>query len=200
MPSPFYELAEWVALKYDVDVPYICYDIVRPQGRPRLDVVLEWEKDKRKFSNGPNFDTVKQDCIKSKFESLLREQGILKRFRYKTNGLFVIFSAFESVARIEANEKVSDDALEQLKQQIKNPDLWTISRLFDGVTFFFFTDAQVKSYESKGARQQYSKEYARLVAPYDEFGYLAKTGIHVRFDSKENFDTNYKGNWFYYYR
>ena len=39
---------------------------------------------------------------------------------------------------------------------------------------------------------------ASTTAQYDEFGYLAKRGIAVRLDSKENFDAAYKGNRAYY--
>ena len=74
------------------------------------------------------------------------------------------------------------------------------TRLFDGVTFFFYTDAQAATAEVKGLRQHYAAEYARLVASFDEFGYLARGGVLVSFDSKENFDTNYQSNWFYYYK
>jgi hypothetical protein len=49
-------------------------------------------------------------------------------------------------------------------------------------------------------RKVYAEEYARLVEPYDEFGYLKQAGIAVYFDSKENFDTNYESNWYYYYK
>lgn len=59
---------------------------------------------------------------------------------------------------------------------------------------------QVKKAESRGLREVYAAEYARLVEPYDEFGYLASNGIAIAFDSKENFDTNCHGSWFNYYR
>jgi hypothetical protein len=37
------------------------------------------------------------------------------------------------------------------------------------------------------------------IKPDDEFGYLQKRGVSVHFDSKQNFDTNFKSNWYYYY-
>jgi len=87
-----------------------------------------------------------------------------------------------------------------LKAKLANPDLWEISRCFDSVTFFFYTDAQVKRYEAEGFREKYSREYSLLIEPYDEFGYLRKRGVSASFDSKENFDTNYQSNWYYYYK
>lgn len=198
LASPFLELADWIASEYDVRVLNIRYDTVIPDKRPRLNVILEWERDQKKFRDGRgNFDQVKQDSIVEQFKRLLAEQhvrGIV------TDRLLVIFSAFEAVARIEANEKVTEADLDRLKRVLANPDLWHISRLFDSATFFFYTAAQAEGYDAKGLRKVYAEEYLRVVKPHDEFGYVAQTGILVAFDSKENFDTNYQSNWFYYYR
>jgi hypothetical protein len=106
--------------------------------------------------------------------------------------------AFEPVARTEANRRVTDDAIERLRKTLNCPDLWKVRRSFENVTFFFYTDAQVKAKEASGAPDRFAQAYARLTAPYDEFGYLAKRPISVRLDSKENFDLIYQGNWFYY--
>jgi len=61
-------------------------------------------------------------------------------------------------------------------------------------------DAQLKAHQDKGVRDLYIREYSRLTEQYDEFGYLRTRGISVSLDSKENFDTNFQGNWFYYDR
>lgn len=198
LASPFRELADWIASEHYVRVLNIHHDTVIPDRRPRLNVILEWERDQEKFQDRRgNFDQTKQDRILKQFKRLLVEQHIQGTV---TDRLFVIFSAFEAVARIEANEKVTEADLDSLKRALANPDLWHISRLFDSATFFFYTAAQAEGYEAKGLRKVYAEEYLRLVKPHDEFGYVARTGILVAFDSKENFDTNYQGNWYYYYK
>ena len=60
--------------------------------------------------------------------------------------------------------------------------------------------SSLKEYEAAGLRSAYDQEYTQLVQPHDEFGYLRKRGVSVSFDSKENFDTNYQSNWYYYYK
>lgn|GEM_PF-4921792 len=43
--------------------------------------------------------------------------------------------------------------------------------------------------------------YVDLIRPHDEFGYFAgKEDFPVAFDSKEVFDREYNGSWFYYDR
>jgi hypothetical protein len=164
-----------------------------------LIVIADTQGDALKFQNSSlgDYDKIVQKRVQERFETILAEQD---DHRFNIDGLFVVFAAFESVARIEANESVTKNDMDQLKAKLNNNDLWEISRLFDTVTFFFYTDAQVKHYEAAGLRDAYAGEYARLVQPHDEFGYLRRRGVLAYFDSKENFDTNYESNWYYYYK
>jgi hypothetical protein len=199
LKSPFKELAHWVEANYGVRVLNVFYETLTPGDRPRLSVILETQEDALKFRHGEfgNFNATDQKRVQEQLQTILAGQRDL---RFKTEGLFVIFVAFEPVARIEANESVTAEELDALKAKLANEDLWQISRLFDGVTFFFYTDAQVKRYEAAGLRDAYAREYSRVVEAYDEFGYLRKRGVSVHFDSKENFDNNYECNWYYYYK
>jgi hypothetical protein len=197
LPPMFKELAEWISARYGVHILNIILDTIEPNNRPRLNVVLEWAGDERKFREPqfPNFDATKQREIRNRFASIA---GDTLNRETNIGRLLVIFSSFEPVARMEANWRVTDDDIEQLKMTFSCPDLWKVRRGFENVTFFFYTDAQAKANEISGATDRFAQAYAGLTAPYDEFGYLAKRPIAVRLDSKENFDSTYQGNWFYY--
>lgn len=199
LPSPLHELAAWIDTEYQVSVLNFYYDTFPPKDTPRLNVIFEFAHDAGKFrkSEFGGFDAIKQRAIREEFIRLLAEHG---EHRFDTADLFVYFSAFEPIARQEANGKVSKSEIERLKVRLANEQLWEISIAFDSVGFFFFTDAQAKAAEASGLRKVYADEYARLVEPYDEFGYLKRAGIAVYFDSKENFDTNFESNWYYYYK
>jgi hypothetical protein len=199
LESPFKELAEWIAAEYGVRVLNLLYDVVAPNDVPRLRVTLEMEEEALRFQHGPWGVNREEDQkrVQEGFLSILKRQGDP---RYTAEGLFVVFDSFERVARFEANESVTADDLKRLKAKLDDPDLWEISRLFDRVTFFFYTDAQARQHEAAGLRDSYAREYARLVEPYDEFSYLRRRAVSAYFDSKENFDTNYEGNWYYYYK
>lgn len=199
LPLPFAELANWIGAKYEVEVINIIYDTVIPDSRPRLSVILELDSDAQKFRESAlgNFNRIDQNRIAEEFGRIVADQGAA---RFETDGLLVVFSSFERVARIEANESVPEAAIKRLKSQLGDDELWEISRCFDGATFFFFTDEQLRRSEEGSVRESYTREYSRLVEPHDEFGYLKRSGVTVSFDSKENFDTNYQGNWYYYYK
>jgi len=199
LPSPFQELADWISATYDVRVLNVIYDTIIPDAQPRLSVVVDTEEDALKFQSGPfpNYNEIDQQRVREHFESLFAGQ---RSHRFNVEKLLVIFVPFERVARIEANESVTTDEIDRLKSRLANKELWEISRCFDRTTFFFYTNAQVQRAEAARLREVYAQEYARLVQPHDEFGYLQRRGVLFHFDSKENFDTNYQGNWLSYYR
>lgn len=197
--SPFGELADWMGEAYGVKVLNARYDVVQPGDRPRLTVIVEWERDLARFREGGVGLPIKaeQARVAERFAELV---GPLGRRDIRTDGLFVTFVAFERVARIEANESVTEGELKELQRRLDNPELWTISRIFDAVTFFFYTRAQAKAAELGGMCEAYAAEYLRVAAVHDQLGYLAASGVHVALDSKENFDTTYGGDWYQYYK
>jgi hypothetical protein len=115
LPPPFKELAEWIAARYDVHVLNIILDTIEPDNRPRLNVILEWAGEERKFMEDsfPNFDGAKQREIRDKFASLSGDPVTIK---INMARLLVVFSSFEPVARTEANWRVTDHEIEQLKK------------------------------------------------------------------------------------
>ena len=199
LESPFREMAEWIGAEFQVRVLNVVYDFDDSYDRPRLSVILDTQQDAMKLEDGAfgAFSKLAQKRIQEHFEVILAKQGDR---RFNVEGMFVVFFAFEPVARMEANESVTKSDLDQLKAKLNNEDLWEISRFSDTVTFFFCTDAQMKHYEAAGLRDAYAREYARLVEPHDEFGYFRRRGVLAYFDSKENFDTNYESNWYFYYK
>jgi hypothetical protein len=199
LPSPFRELAAWIDATYGVHVLNILHDIIIPHHQPRLRIILETIDHALKFRDAPygNYLPTAQNDVRQQFEALLAQHP---GHRFALENLFVIFENFESVARVEANARITDEDIRRLKTKLANPDLWEISRCFDGVTFMFYTDAQLQRHRVPSVIDVYAQEYARVVEPYDEFGYLKENGLFIHFDSKENFDTNYQSNWYYYYK
>ena len=165
----FEELARWISSAWKVAVLNVIYDGRNSLRSPRLQVILEHQRDTEVFRDGPNFDSEKQLAIKTKFLAIVGREGASS---YDVEGLFVVFSAFDLLAKEEADSQIKDEELDVLRQRIGNPDLWKISRCFGSVTFFFYTDAQVKHFEAEGKKREYAKRYFELLRPHNEFGYL----------------------------
>lgn len=199
LDSPFQELADWIYGQYEVIVLNIRYDMNVPYHNPLLTVILDTDEDEMKLFGADRLHSEKARIreIAEQFSSIIRTQTQVKQFI--TDRMFVTFRSFEEVARREANGKVRKEMLERLKEDLKNDELWLITNNFDVVVFFFHTAAQAEDATRNGLLVPYAEAYARVVKPYDEFGYVEKHPIKVRFDSFENFHKNYQGNWYYYW-
>ncbi|WP_324023660.1 hypothetical protein QSV08_12450 [Maribacter sp. BPC-D8] len=208
----FESLAEWIDQKYEVKTLNIFFDYIHNnKAHPRLQICLEHARDKGKFMDNRtyNFDKAKQKEIANKFEefttidknkskpSFLKTLFGLKR---KTDNLYVYFTEFESIAKMEANLSIPDKEIKKLKDALNNDELWEIAKRFSGVTYFFYTDEQLKNIEYSKTHKKWSEQYFELLQNYDEFGYFKKDYFNVHLDSKENFDNNYESNWYYYYK
>ncbi|MCW7471875.1 hypothetical protein, partial [Leptospira kanakyensis] len=174
-------------------------DKIIPDNRPRLQVILEYEKDYLFFStpDGFNFNDVLQDEISHKFIDIVNNNS---SYKFETNSIFTVFSCFESVAKIEANMSTKEDEIKNLLTEINDPNLWKIERCFESTVFFFYTNFQKYSSQIFKRKSLYTKKYFSLLKQYDEFNYLTLENLSIGLDSKENFEKNFKGSWFNYWR
>lgn len=146
--------------KFNVNVLYIHENKMIPDNEARLNIILEFEKDNLKFHyrneklNG--FVKKKQSEIASYYTKLLNQQH---NKLSSSEDIFVTFSDFESVAKIEANNKIQEYEINKIKAYINNPDIWEISVMFSGATIFFFTENQKEKYEHEGKLKEYSLVY-----------------------------------------
>ena len=214
MKPEFVPLAEWIDKTFDVRTINIVYDTL-DNKTPRIQICFEYEKEKNKFLTHDisYFDKSKQKVIGQKFSEIIKQQGLSKNNSfisnifglnkngiYLTDNVFVIYGAFEPVAKLEATYKITQKQTEEFIKSFNNKDIWTISIGFTIPTFFVFTDEKVKEYEKPEIKSAWADKYYDFVKPFDEFNYFKRTDIQVYIDSKENFDKNYESNWYYYYK
>lgn len=214
MKPEFVPLAEWIDKTYDVKTINIIYDTISNKT-PRIQICFEFEKEKNKFLTHDisYFDKSKQKAIAEKFSEVIRRQGLAKRSNsilnllnsnkdgiYLIDNVFVVYGAFETVAKQEAVYNIKQVQTEMFIKSFNNPDIWTISIGFIFPTFFLFTDEKVKEYDKSEIKEMWADNYFEFIKPFDEFNYFKRNDIHVFIDSKENFDNNYQSNWYYYYK
>lgn len=214
MKPEFVPLAEWIDETFEVKTINIIYDTPYDK-KPRLQICFEFEKEKDKFLTHDisHFDKEKQKLIAEKFKETIDQQGLGKSINtllnflkskqnrtYLTNNIFVIYGAFEPVAKLEATYKITAEQTERFIASFNNQDIWTISIGFTIPTFFMFTDEKVKEYDNPEFKKLLADNYFDFIKPFDEFNYFRREDIQVCLDSKENFDKNYQSNWYYYYK
>jgi hypothetical protein len=212
MKPEFKPLAEWIDKRYNVKTINIIYDTINPNNMPRIQICFEFQWEKEKF-DGPtlfSFDPEKQKEIALQFKKTFTAQGLTKSkgwFRflekspktaYDVDRVFVCYGAFKPIAKEEANEQIPKERLEELKTTLNDENLWYIFNAFSAATFFLYTDEQVKLYETSVIKSQWAEQYFEILKSYDEFNYWSESDFSITLDSKENFDTKYKSNWYYY--
>ncbi len=213
LESPFYELAQWIKSKFDVVVLNVYYDTIKPENRPRLNIVFEFQNDNTKFNNGHLgcYNEEKQKIIANKFNELVRHSGVKEKKwyqrtlnssdnRFNTKNIWVTFSSFESIAKQEVGGKILETDIKKLKEKLNDMNIWEISNFSGYLTLFFYTDDQVLKSNHTDIAQRLREEYYEIIRQYNEFNYFTKDNLQISFDSKENFDKNYESNWFYYYK
>lgn len=210
MPSAFKPLADWIDTTYDVKTINIVYRTIGQEKKPQLDISLEFEKDRLKFLNKKsyNFNQKKQRAVAEKFKAVieahkpLTDKCLFSFFKsktaYLTKDIEIIFSAFETAAKIEANQCIDRDRL--LQAFSESDEIWEIRPLFWSVTFFLYTNEQLKAHQNSQMRQIWTDKYFKMLKKYDEFGYFKRETFTIILDSKENFEKNCGGNWHGYYR
>nr|MBK9650028.1 hypothetical protein [Bacteroidota bacterium] len=113
MEIDFMPLADYIDRKYNVNTLNIIYNVIDSNTRPRLNIIFEKFEEAEKFKKKFGFDEVKQREIATQFKMTLINQGLaIKKSiwnyfsphnsdKYKTENIWIIFSAFEPIAKMK---------------------------------------------------------------------------------------------------
>ncbi len=178
---------------------------------PRLGVILERTFQSRAFydKSGYNFDRAKQSQTARLFAARVPEAGLARRFGLplrlrRTNWaeeLFVYFADFEQTAKWAAHDSVTGAELESFIARLQLGDqFWCTERFSGPPIVFVHTDDQAAQLKLGDTQDRWADLYYPLVHGHDEFGYISRGEILIRVDSKETFDRDYSGNWYYYFK
>jgi hypothetical protein len=201
--------------RYRVSPLAVLLDTVsRPRGQgrtPRLGVVLERTDQYRAFVRGPfRPEKHKQQAVTTLFTESLRGADLLAMFGFprsqphagvRADEIFVYFADFERVAKWEVHDLVTGHELEDFTASLAIADqFWCIQRFAGPPIVFVRTGEQAQALKASALPATWANTYFDLAKRHDEFGYLTRAEIAIQVDSKENFEANYSGNWFYYFK
>ena len=191
MDEKFKAFADWINRKYLVRILNVYTDAL-DNGKLRLQLIFEHEADLSIFFLKDRFTSLKwiANTIEKKYKEVFHIANI--------QSVLVLFYAFEPLAKQEANTKISLATTTSIEEKYKIV-LWKIARFGEHVTFFFYTNSQLKKAKQSGLTVQLKQEYFEILKHFDEFDYFTLSNFNAVFDSKDNFDKNYNGNWRAYY-
>lgn len=199
---PTDRIADDISAQYGIRPLNVLLEWVDTARRHRLMVIFERSNEAMvfkvdHFTNDPEKE---RSFINSAMEVLGAKRVSVGGWPVFRDRVFVIIKAFEPIARAECNDHVPAAEIERLTHRYAEEGLWEISRFGSVTTFMFQTDDMVEKIKQSGLGEELRAAYFQLEKPWDQFGYLQPTNQNVRFDSRENFEKNYEGNWYYYYK
>lgn len=191
MDEKYVQLADYIQKSFFVQV--INVTCTQRENTINLTLWLKYENEENMFYKEPFVvDSQKMNRILRQFKQIMKLGN-------ESMNICLSFQAFETLAKVETNNAVTQHEILELKGKLRCNDIWEISRCLSNVVFFLYKDKQVSQYEERGYIDKWSEMYLGLLKRYDEFGFYTKENFHIKLDSKENFDNNFNGDWYYYY-
>lgn len=197
------ELITWISSNYKIDLINIIFDSVkiRKKKEPRIILITKSDREKDIIINHEYKNGV-YNCWDTEVLNNIKEY-ILKNYASLLIGekdrTFIIVSSFEQPYCAQILEKDSIGIKKTIYDEIYNENLWTVEIFFSRIIIFYYQTSQIPS--NKNELEKIIKEKVlHYINKHDIFDILTEKNIIVEFDSKENFDTNYQGNWFFYTR
>ena len=192
------ELRDWISSEFNVSVVHIVQDRIETgpsEGRPRLNVILETDKD---------LESWKTDALT--IRSDVRDK-VVRRFKeiasvhpdLESENVHLILNNFSDECLGRACFAFLKHDAKRITNDFKHR-VWRIDGFSRALVVFLHTDDAITQCTANGTCKQLSQQCFDAVKQYDEFGYLTEDSFRLQFDSKENLDKNYQGNLFYYWR
>ncbi|MEI8194399.1 MAG: hypothetical protein WCI73_00665 [Phycisphaerae bacterium] len=174
-------------------------DIGPAKGRPRLNVIVEFEEDYKRLKNGPlEIDSNVTISILREFSDIAGQIKFQKDFDPRK--VLLIVSNFSEEVMIYAAQQFIRRDVEALIQKFSSDRMWKIASQSKEIVAFFLDEIAKNSAVINGAGERIRQACYDLIKRYDAFNYITPQNLSVLFDSKENLDKNFQGNLFYYFR
>jgi hypothetical protein len=94
---------------------------------------------------------------------------------------------------------IPDKILKPFLRSYEKGEVWQVHQGENWLLVFLYYDNQIDANKDLPIYQQMKEEYFKLASKYLDVGLSGPEDISIHFDSKENFESNCRGNWNYYY-
>ncbi|MBQ8777650.1 MAG: hypothetical protein IJZ71_09220 [Treponema sp.] len=188
----YYEIKEYISKTYNLDIHEISFTLLENSYKNLIRFEIKLEND------CPNINIHFDKKIEDEIISYITEKEFELQNKYKAK-FFVYFSSFEQDELERIYAKLPEN-LNFLLKIINNQNIWIIKNVFSTrVVVFFYSNNQIQNIKEKERIERIVIEYIySSLKKFDSNNKLKKDEINIEFDTKENFDTNYESNWYYY--
>jgi hypothetical protein len=193
------EFSDWSKRMFSVNVLNLEFGKLKypKTKRYHLYVIVENTEDYRKmYEEAFKLNEDYQSQIESEFRKIASKYKFAAEEQLEN--LFVSYNDFSQEAKTEANWKAEKEVKDFIK--VKYSVVWDVLTMFSNSVIFYYVDSDIATNESKGISEAITNDYFSILKKYDDLNYFRRENICLKFDSKENLDKNYEGNFFYYSR
>jgi len=197
------ELMDWITKEFNVRaLDFFCETRETSKGAPQqlIHMILETLEDvKQIYENHADNTMITERFLKylKSADSNNYAADPLKSnvFPFETNPFPEIIVAYRPLKELDKKiregmlQKMSDDEIRAILKTFES--VWNISM----AVVFYFTDAQVKENLANGTSAKINETLKQAERKYGFSG-----GSDYRFDSKESFDRDSKGDWYLYWK
>ncbi|WP_133259575.1 hypothetical protein [Pseudochryseolinea flava] len=204
LPLVYQDFVDWLSRQFNVSVlDFACETKETSKGLKQqlLYVIVERVSDAARLESDRGNDIRIAHEFVSYFSSLDAEARTIDPLKSNVFALntdpypevIIAYRPLEEIEKKIVDEKIKSECHAVIR---KYGEVWTMS---DNV-IFFYTDQQVMENQINGEAKKLLQEILSIMKKYDEFGYFGTHSLSFRFDSKESFDRDFQGNWYYYWK
>jgi hypothetical protein len=201
---PIYlELKMWLKERFDITSYNFVFEKIKynnPDNRYQLYILLSTKADYISMmeKNLTGYDKNKQTEISQKFYELALKYSFGNEKSVKN--VWVCYNDFSAEMKTDVNRRTYKEAGKPIKAKYGKYSLWNIVTSFESVVVFFLKDSDINENTKNGISEKIRNDYLETLKKHDEFNVYKPNEFTMSFDSKENLDTNYEGNLYYYFK
>lgn len=201
MDPLFAELIDWIRDSFGIQVIYFIHEEQsQPQKCLLLRMFLETMNDVRDIavdSQNWHLNFKHQDEIVAKFVELVR---IHKReSEFYLDSIRTIAWNFDELAKEDAYARANREIEEHIRANYADAPIHNIYTLFN-LAVFYHTDEQLAECGRNGISDRIKADYYCFLKKHDQFDLFTPDNFECIFDSHENVEKNYQGNYYYYFK
>ncbi|MEQ8175872.1 MAG: hypothetical protein ABRQ26_12470 [Syntrophomonadaceae bacterium] len=201
MDPLFAELIDWIKASFGIKVIYFIHEHqTHPQRCLLLRMFLETMEEVRAIAVDPqnwHLEFKHQNEIAAKFVELVckhKREGEFNLERIRT-----IVWNFDDLAREDTYRSAGPEIAEHIKTHYADAPIHLIDCTCS-LTVFYDTDEQVAQCQKNGISGRIKADYYYFLKKHDEFDLITPDNMWCTFDSHENVEKNYQGNYYYYFK
>jgi hypothetical protein len=94
---------------------------------------------------------------------------------------------------------IPNEILTLFLKSYENGDVWQVHSGDRWLTVWLYANSQIDENKNLPFYKKMKEEYYKLVEKYLDLKISSANDINLYFESKEDFDTKYRGSWQFYY-